>query len=44
MEKRIVETYFRNSHGIRGTAGRLGLPKSYVGMVITKYKKKHNIR
>jgi len=44
MEKLIVETYFRNSHGIRGTAGRLGLSKSYVGKVITRYKRKHNIR
>ena len=40
----IIEVFFRNSHGIRGTAGALGVSKVRVGRVITAYKKKHNIR
>jgi len=43
-EKEIIKQFFRNSKGIRGTARYFGLPKSYVGKIITKYKKKNNIR
>lgn len=40
----IIKVYFRNSHGIRGTAGALGISKVRVGRVITAYKKRHHIR
>ena len=43
-EKQIIQQYLRNSSGIRGAARYFGLPKSYVGAIINKYKKKHNIR
>ena len=43
-EKEIIRQYFRNSRGIRGVARYFGLPKSYVGAIINKYKKIHNIR
>jgi len=40
----IIKTFFRSSHSIKKIAGALGLPKSYVGAVIIKYKKKHHLR
>lgn len=40
----IIRCFFGNSHGIRGTAGRLGVSRTRVGRVITAYKKKYNIR
>lgn len=40
----IIKTFFRSSHGIKRVAGYLGLPASYVGAVIIKYKKKNNLR
>ena len=43
-EKEIVNYYLRNSRGIRGAARHFGIPKSLVGSIINKYKKKHNIR
>ena len=43
-EKEIIDCYLRNSRGIRGAARYFGLSKSYVGSIISKYKKKHNIR
>lgn len=43
-EREIINCYLRNSRGIRGAARHFGLPISYVGAIINKYKKKHNIR
>jgi len=43
-EQIVINTFFRSTRGIKGTAGYLGLSKSYVGKIITKYKKKHKIR
>tara|TARA_B110000495_G_C22599602_1_gene358697 strand:- start:382 stop:528 length:147 start_codon:yes stop_codon:yes gene_type:complete len=43
-EKLIIQQYLQNSRGIRGAARYFGLQKSYVGAIINKYKKKHNIR
>jgi len=43
-EKEIIACYLRNSRGIRGAARYFGLSKSYVGAIVNKYKKKHNIR
>ena len=43
-EKEIIDCYLRNSRGIRGAARYFGLSKSYVGAIINKYKKKHNMR
>jgi len=43
-EREIINCYLRNSRGIRGAARHFGLPTSYVGAIINKYKKKHNIR
>jgi len=40
----IIKSFFRSSHSIKKIAGVLGLPKSYVGTVIIKYKKKHQLR
>jgi DNA-directed RNA polymerase specialized sigma subunit len=40
----IIKTYFRSTRGIKGTAGVLGLSKSYVGKIISQYKKKHGLR
>ena len=43
-DNHIIAFYFGTSKGIKGTAGYFGLPKSYVGKIINRYKKKHNIR
>ena len=40
----IIKTFFRSSHSIKKIAGALGLSKSYVGKIITQYKKKHHLR
>jgi len=40
----IINTFFRNSHGIRGCAGQLGISKTRVSVVILAYKRAHNIR
>jgi len=40
----IIETYFRNSHGIRGAARALGISKIRVSKVVLAYKRAHNIR
>jgi len=34
----------RTSKGIKATAGHFSISKTYVGCVITEFKKKHNIR
>jgi len=43
-EKQIIEQYFRNTKGIRGTARYFGLPVTYIGAVINRYKKRNHIR
>lgn len=43
-EQQIVQQFLRNSKGIRGTARFFGLPCSYVGAIINKYKKRKHIR
>ena len=40
----IVKFFFRNTKGIKGAAAHFGLPKSYVGKIISQYIKKNNIR
>ena len=40
----IISTFFRNSRGIKATAGYLGIPMTRASQVILRYKKKHNIR
>ena len=40
----IIHHFFRNSKGIKGTAKHFGLPKSYVGKIISQYIKNNNIR
>jgi len=40
----IISTFFRNSRGIKATAGYLGIPMTRVAQVILKYKKIKNIR
>ena len=41
---KIIKYYMSTSKGIKGTAGYFGLPTSYVGSIINKYKKKKGIR
>ena len=43
-EKEIIDCYLRNSRGIRGAARHFGLPKSYVGAIVNRYKRRHNMR
>ncbi len=43
-DKEIIETFFRNSKGIRGCAYILGISKVRVAKVILKYKRNNNIR
>jgi len=40
----VIKYYMRTSKGIKATARYFGLPKSFVGSVINKYKKANNIR
>lgn len=40
----IISYFMRTRRGIRGTARYFGLPKSYVGSIVNKYKKKRGIR
>jgi hypothetical protein len=40
----IIETFFRNSKGIRGVARALGISKVRAGQVVLAYKKKHHLR
>lgn len=42
--KDVIRYYMRTSKGIKATARYLGLPISYVGKIITQYKKKKGIR
>lgn len=43
-KKCLIKYYMRTSKGILATSRYFGLPKSYVGSIINKYKKKHDIR
>ena len=44
LKNEIISYYMRTSKGIKGTAGYFGVPKSYVGKIISKMKKKKGIR
>ena len=44
LERKIIRYHLGSSHGIRATARRFGLPKTYVGRIIIKYKKSKGIR
>ena len=43
-DNHIIAFYFGSTKGIKGTAAHFGLPKSYVGSVINRYKRLHSIR
>ena len=43
-DKEIIAYFMRTSRGIRGTARYFGLPTCYVGALISRYIKEHNIR
>ena len=43
-DNHIIAFYFGTSKGIKGTAAHFGLPKSYVGSVINRYKRRRGIR
>jgi hypothetical protein len=43
-DRKIVQTYLRNSKGIRGTARVLGISVVRAGKVILAYKKRHGLR
>ena len=42
--KEIICYFMRTSKGIKGTARHFGLSYSYVGALITRYKKQKGIR
>ena len=42
--REIIKYFMRTSKGIKATAGHFSISKTYVGCVITEFKKKHNIR
>ena len=42
--KEIIRYFMRTSKGIKGTARHFGLSYSYVGALITRYKKRRGIR
>jgi hypothetical protein len=42
--RKIISYFMRTSKGIKGTARHFGLPYSYVGTLIIKYKKRKGIR
>jgi hypothetical protein len=44
VEQDIVNYFLHTSKGIKATAGHFSLPCSYVGAVISRYIKKHNLR
>tara|TARA_B100001093_G_scaffold111548_1_gene103942 strand:- start:933 stop:1076 length:144 start_codon:yes stop_codon:yes gene_type:complete len=43
-EIQIINFFRRTNRGIRGTARYFGVSKVYVGKIVTKYLKKHNLR
>jgi len=43
-DRKIVQTYLRNSKGIRGTARVMGISVVRAGKVILAYKKCHGLR
>ena len=40
----VVNYFMQTSKGIKATAGHFGLSSSYVGALISRYIKKHNLR
>ena len=44
VEQDIVDYFLQTSKGIKATAGYFGLSRSYVGALISRYIKKHNLR
>jgi len=44
QEKEIIKYFMRTTKGIKGTAGYFGISKTYVGKIITIYKKKNHMR
>lgn len=44
VEQDIVDYFLHTSKGIKSTAGHFGLSRSYVGALVSRYIKKHNIR
>ena len=43
-EIQIINFFRTSNKGIRGTARYFGVSKIYVGKIVTKYLKKHNLR
>lgn len=43
-EMKIINFFRTSNKGIRGTARYFGVSKVYVGKIVTKYLKKHNLR
>jgi len=43
-DAQIIRFLFRHTKGIKGVAAHFGLPKSYIGKIISQYIKKNNIR
>ena len=44
VEQDIVDYFLQTSKGIKATAGYFGLSRSYVGALVSRYIKKHNLR
>jgi len=44
IELDVVNYFMQTSKGIKATAGHFGLSSSYVGALISRYIKKHNLR
>jgi len=43
-KRKIIRYFMGSTKGIKATAYHFGISKTYVGCVITEYKKKNNIR
>jgi hypothetical protein len=43
-EMQIINFFRRTNRGIRGTARYFGVSKVYVGKIVIKYLKKHELR
>jgi len=39
-DAQIIRFFFRHTKGIKGVAAHFGLPKSYIGKIISQYIKK----
>ena len=44
MEKRIIRMYFKTNKSLHTIAGIFNMRKIDIGIIIQRYKKKHNIR